>query len=112
MLCFSAITLFAQENKSTKQLDKSKPVYEVLASCGTCNFKMKAPGCPLAIKLEEKYYLVEGTKIDEHGDAHAEDGFCNVVKKARVQGKIKDNRFITTYFEIIKDPRTPADSKK
>lgn len=103
-LCTSVI---AQEKKSTGNFDKKKQVYEVLASCGTCNFKMKAPGCPLAIKLDDKYYFVDGTKIDDHGDAHADDGFCNVVKKAKVQGTIKGDRFTTTYFEIIKEARVP-----
>jgi hypothetical protein len=105
-LLFS-LSINAQEKKSTGKFDEKKKSYEVLASCGTCNFKMKAPGCPLAIKLEDKYYFVEGTKIDDHGDAHAEDGFCNVIKKAKVQGTIKGDSFTTSYFEIIKEARTP-----
>ena len=65
------IGLFAQaQEQPVKQLDKKKKTYEVLASCGTCNFKMKAEGCPLAIKWNDKVYLVEGTSIDDHGDTH------------------------------------------
>lgn len=110
VVCLYTVTLQAQETKAAPQPDKTKKIYEVLASCGTCNFKMKVPGCPLAIKLDGKYYLVDGTKIDDHGDAHAEDGFCNVIKKARVQGSIKGDRFAATYFEIVKEARSP-DSK-
>jgi hypothetical protein len=101
------IGLFAQaQEQPVKQLDKKKKIYEVLASCGTCNFKMKAEGCPLAIKWNDKVYLVEGTSIDDHGDAHADDGFCNAVKKAKVQGTFEGNRFKSTYFEIVKAGNT------
>lgn len=109
-LCFVATVSSAQEKKSTGKFDEKKKTYEVLASCGTCNFKMKAPGCPLAIKLDGKYYFVDGTKIDDHGDAHADDGFCNVIKKAKVQGTVKGDRFTASYFEIIKETR-PSDSR-
>ena len=108
-LLFSVGT-YAQEKKSTGKFDENKKTYEVLASCGTCNFKMKAPGCPLAIKLDGKYYFVDGTKIDDHGDAHADDGFCNVIKKAKVQGIVKGDSFTASYFEIIKEER-PSSSK-
>jgi hypothetical protein len=64
---------------------------------------MKAPGCPLAIKMDDKFYLVEGTKIDDHGDAHADDGFCNAIKKAKVQGTVEGDKFKVTYFEIVKE---------
>ena len=103
ILLLSAMNIYAQEKPKPLQLDPSKKTYEVLASCGTCNFKMKAEGCPLAIKMEGKYYLVDGTSIDEHGDAHADDGFCNAVKKAKVQGSIQGDRFKVTYFEVIKE---------
>jgi len=42
-LLFSVGT-YAQEKKSTGKFDDKKKTHEVLASCGTCNFKMKAPG--------------------------------------------------------------------
>lgn len=91
----------AQEKPAQQQIDKKKKTYEALASCGTCNFKMKAEGCPLAIKYNDKYYLVEGTSIDDHGDAHADDGFCNAIKKVKVQGTFEKNRFKATYFEVV-----------
>jgi hypothetical protein len=40
-------------------------------------------GCDLAVRMNEKSYFVEGTKIDDHGDAHADDGFCSTVRTAR-----------------------------
>lgn len=103
LLFLSGLTINAQDKSKAPQPDPKKKIFEVLASCGTCNFKMKAEGCPLAIKMDGKFYLVDGTSIDEHGDAHADDGFCNAIKKAKVQGSIQGDRFKVTYFEIIKE---------
>jgi Family of unknown function (DUF6370) len=103
LLCAISFAPNAQETTKPLKLDPNKKVIEVLASCGSCNFKMKVPGCPLAIKMDDKFYLVEGTKIDDHGDAHADDGFCNAIKKAKVQGTVEGDKFKVTYFEIIKE---------
>ena len=40
--------------------------------------------------------------LDDHGDAHAADGFCMAVRKARVQGKVENGFFVATYFELLK----------
>jgi hypothetical protein len=45
---------------------------------------------------------VQGTAIDDHGDAHDEKGFCNAVRKAKVQGSLKGDKFVVTYFELLK----------
>jgi len=103
LLSVACFSLNAQESPKTLKLDPNKKTFDVLASCGTCNFKMKAPGCPLAIKMDDKFYLVEGTKIDDHGDAHADDGFCNDKKKAKFQGTVEGNKFKVNYFEIVKE---------
>ena len=71
------------------------------ASCGICQFGMTGDECELAVKINDKYYYVEGTAIDQHGDAHAEDGFCSVVRKAKVTGQIKNGVFVATSFELI-----------
>ena len=69
----------------------------VLASCGMCNFGMKNKNkCSLAIKIGESVFDVKGTSIDDHGDSHAEDGFCNSVRVAKVTGKIKKNKFYSS----------------
>tara|TARA_B100001769_G_C21968307_1_gene520890 strand:- start:30 stop:446 length:417 start_codon:yes stop_codon:yes gene_type:complete len=75
----------------------------VLASCGMCNFGMKNINCSLAIQINEKAYDVKGTKIDDHGDSHAKDGFCNAVRVANVSGKIKKSDFIADTFVLQKD---------
>ena len=75
----------------------------VLASCGMCNFGMKNRKCSLAIQINEKAYNVKGSAIDDHGDSHAKDGFCNAIRVAKVSGKIKKNTFISTAFELQKN---------
>lgn len=100
VFCLSS---FSQDNGKKKLvLDKSKPVLELETACGTCMFKMKGSGCILAVKQEGKTYFVTGTDIDDHGDAHDKDGFCNAVRKAKVQGSVVGDKFAVTYFELIK----------
>ena len=92
VLFFICLTLSAQ--------DKSK-IQTVEVSCGQCQFGMQAKGCDLAVRIDGKTFFIDGTKIDEHGDAHAEDGFCNAVRKAEVIGEVKDGRFVATYFQLL-----------
>lgn len=103
-LSFTSMTAMAQQSKEKEKTklvyDKDKPVYEVEASCGTCQFKMEGKGCNLAIKFQNKYYYVEGTDIDDHGDAHEKEGFCNAIKKARVQGQVVGDKFLVTWFAL------------
>ncbi len=97
LFLFLSITISAQDKKTTE-----KPQI-VEAACGECQFGMKGNSCDLAIRIDGKPYFVDGTKIDEHGDAHAKDGFCNAIRKASVTGKIENNRFKTTSFTLIKE---------
>ena len=75
----------------------------VLASCGMCNFGMRSRDCSLAIQISDKAFHVKGTKIDDHGDSHAKDGFCNAVRVAKVSGKVKKNVFLADSFELQKN---------
>lgn len=89
---------------SVSAQDKKKEIKDqvVEASCGQCNFGMTSKkGCDLAVKIEGHSYFVEGTNINKHGDAHAKDGFCNTVKKAKVTGEIKEDKFVATNFELV-----------
>ena len=75
----------------------------VEAACGQCQFGMtEKSGCDLAVRIDGKSYFVDGTKIDEHGDAHADDGFCVVIRNANVKGKIVDGRFKSESFTLTK----------
>jgi len=89
---------------SVSAQEKKKEIKDqvVEASCGQCNFGMTSKkGCDLAVKIDGHSYFVEGTKIDQHGDAHAHDGFCNAVRKAKVSGEIKEDKFVATEFALV-----------
>ncbi len=91
-----SVTAFAQEKKVVKI---KKQVVE--ASCGTCKFGMEGNKCALAVKIDGKTYYVNGTKMRDHGDPHSEDGFCHTVRKAKVKGKIVDDKFESMYFKLL-----------
>ncbi|MCH7527617.1 MAG: hypothetical protein IID39_09280 [Planctomycetes bacterium] len=57
-------------------------------------------GCKLAVRIDGKPYLVTGSDIDDHGDAHASDGLCNAAGRAVVEGEIDGGRFVATGFEL------------
>ena len=75
----------------------------VEASCGQCQFRMtEKSGCDLAVKIDGKSYFVDGTTIHDHGDAHADDGFCRAIRQAEVKGEIIDGRFKAESFTLVK----------
>ena len=41
--------------------------------------------------------------IDDHGDSHAKEGFCNAVRMANVKGDIKKNVFKAESFVVKKN---------
>ncbi|TDP58174.1 DUF6370 family protein [Flavobacterium dankookense] len=87
---------FAQDKKETTKTQI------VEASCGQCQFGMKSKsGCDLAVRMDGKSYFVEGTDINKHGDAHAEDGFCSAIRQAEVVGEVKDNKFVVSHFKLL-----------
>lgn len=101
LILFVGISLTAQEKK-----EQLKPQI-VETSCGQCQFGMEGHGCELAVRIDGKPYFVDGTSIDSHGDAHADDGFCAAIRKAEVAGEIKDNRFVVSDFKLL-----PEENKK
>jgi len=73
----------------------------VEAACGECQFSMPGTGCDLAVRIDGQDCFVDGTGIDDHGDAHANEGLCNAVRKARVSGEVRDGKFVATAFELL-----------
>ncbi len=71
------------------------------AACGQCQFGLPGSDCDLAVRIDGASYFVDGTGIDDHGDAHSSDGLCNAVRLARVSGQVHDGRFVATYFELL-----------
>ncbi len=97
---FNSFCAISQDSTQLK-LNPSKKIQIVEASCGQCNFKMAGKGCTLAIRIKGKAYFVDKAHIDAFGDAHSKMGFCNAIRKAKVQGEIVNNKFVATYFELI-----------
>jgi len=96
VLMFSCASLLA-----SAQTDTTQKAQVVEASCGQCKFGLKAKGCDLAVRINGKAYFVDGTAIDDHGDAHADDGFCNAIRKAEVKGQVVNGRFKASYFKLL-----------
>jgi hypothetical protein len=98
LVLLASLTISAQKvtQKHTQLNDQM-----VETSCGQCQFGMNAKGCDLAIRIDGKSYFVVGTKIDDHGDAHAKDGFCETIRKAKVTGEIKENTFVASSFTLV-----------
>ncbi len=102
ILCGGMLTATAQTKAgATSKPDAGKELLLVDASCGQCQFDLPGKSCDLAIRINGKAYFVDGSNIDSHGDAHANDGFCNAVRKAKVAGEIKNGRFQASYFKLI-----------
>ncbi len=97
---FNSFCAISQDSSQLK-LNPSKKIQIVEASCGQCNFKMAGKGCKLAVRIKGKAYFVDKAHIDAFGDAHSKMGFCNAIRKAKVQGEIVNNKFVATYFELI-----------
>jgi len=74
---------------------------KVEASCGMCNFGAKDSDCGLSIRVGENVFRVKGSGIEDHGDSHADDGFCNAIRVAEVKGKIKRGKFKSESFTLV-----------
>jgi hypothetical protein len=67
-------------------------------SCGQCQLGLTSQkGCDLAVRIGNKAYFVDGAHIDDFGNAHdKKTGFCEVIRKGEITGKIVDSRFKTS----------------
>ncbi|QYS88292.1 DUF6370 family protein [Flavobacterium davisii] len=88
-------------NLSAQEKKRDIKDVEVETSCGLCQFGTKDKNCTLSIRYQNKVYNVIGTTIDDHGDAHANDGFCNTIRKAKVSGTLKEGIFLVQKFNLV-----------
>ena len=108
LLSFLSATLFALAVSAQKDNvakistpDPAKKIQTVEVSCGQCQFGLKTKkGCDLAVRVNGKAYFVEGTHIDEHGDPHAPEGFCESIRKADIQGTVVNDKFKVSYLKL------------
>ncbi|MDQ8006209.1 MAG: DUF6370 family protein [Pedobacter sp.] len=85
---------------------------QVEIACGECMFKMDGKGCDLAVKIDGKPYFVDGRGINDFGDAHADDGFCNAIRKATVTGEIVEGRFKAKSIQLADTKKTKKPKSK
>ncbi|NQV16817.1 hypothetical protein HQ531_15240 [bacterium] len=83
----------------------NKQIVEI--ACGECMFGLPGDDCDLAVRIDGRAYFVQGTHIDDHGDAHAGDGFCNAIRQAEVKGELIGEVFNVTDFRLI--PQKPEE---
>ena len=99
LLIFIPLVSFGQKTL------KEKPEINLVkaeAACGICMLNMQGEECELAVKIKDSKYYVIGTGIDDHGNAHSKKGFCNAIRKAEIHGKVINNKYHITYFELVK----------
>lgn len=99
-LFFACSVAYSQE-KSIHEPDATKQTQRVKAGCGKCLYYMRADDCLLAVRTKGKTYEVQGTSISDHGDEHAKEGLCSAVRKADVQGEVRNGKFVATYFKLV-----------
>ena len=71
------------------------------AACGECLFGLPGKGCDLAVRIDGRSYYVDGVDMDSLGDAHAKDGMCEVIRRAKVTGEVHGGRFEAKSFELL-----------
>jgi len=100
LLCIPLFSL-AQENTENQRIfNPDRTVIEAQASCGICMFDMQGKECALAVQVNDSTYYVKGAGIDDYGDAHAKEGFCNAIRDVIIQGEVVDATFQLTYFQL------------
>lgn len=92
---------FAQQStKAVGTIDSTKKIINIEMACGQCKFHMAGKGCSLAVKIKGKTYFVDGAGIDDFGDAHAADGFCEAIRNGEAQGKVVKGKFVASFLRI------------
>ena len=79
----------------------------ITVGCASCIFEMEgALGCPFAAEIDGKHYMIQG-RVPEGHESHAPDGICNMRRKAKVDGRLRDGKLITTRVELLPAAQVP-----
>jgi len=92
------VVVLGCQSAEDDSVTQATPVENVVleAGCAGCIFNMEgAEGCELAVKIDDKPYLVSGIEVDTHGS-----GMCDSALKATVSGKVQGDKFVATEFEL------------
>ena len=63
LISFQMITIGQETKKAKLKYDPKKETYQAEAACGMCIYKMKGDGCKLAIRMNQKDFLVDNRKV-------------------------------------------------
>jgi len=100
--CLFSLTAICQAAKTKNNVPAAnKPIQVVEVSCGKCKLGLPGKTCEMAVRINGKAYYADGANIDNFGDAHANDGMCNAIRKAEVQGEVVNNRFKISYIKLL-----------
>ena len=93
----------ATKTTSSHHAGKINKPTVVDAACGQCLLGLKGEkkGCDLAVRLDGQSYFVDGFTMKQLGDAHANDGMCNAIRKAKVTGRVENGRFAASTFDLL-----------
>jgi Family of unknown function (DUF6370) len=106
LVSITSLIATAQTAPAQNKILPSSDIMQIVeAACGQCKFGIKGDDCNLAVRINGKAFFVDGSKIDDHGDAHADDGFCNKIRKAKVSGRIVNNHFAASSFTLLKEEK-------
>ena len=77
--------------------------HEIEAGCAMCIYEMPdIEECVLAVRWDDKDWLVDGSGIDDHGDAHASDGLCLVARPGKmVATSTEGNRVVVESLTLV-----------
>jgi len=87
-LCLAAIVSGCGPKPTAMATANLESTAVLETACGQCLLGLKEKqGCDLAVRIEGKSYFVDGIKMSDYGDAHADDGMCSIVRKGKVTGR-------------------------
>ena len=75
----------------------------VLASCIECDSNQYSTKCNMSIQIDGKDYAVTGYYNDK-GYGKGKDNACDNIRIAHVTGRIKEDKFISDQFTLMKSP--------
>ena len=84
---------------------------ELTVGCGACIFAM--PGvtaCPWAAEIDDKHYLMKGA-LDANHNSHMADGICNMPRRARITGELRDGLLYVSKMTLLAAENVPEDPR-